>query len=270
MGEILLYLDADTIIPPGYLAQLVALFDGSAVLAASTAFRFHDGTWLMNGVIAVNFAIYHGLHVLKLARFIFGGSFAVRQAAMQRIGGFNLALVFYGEDTDLSKRLARQGEIAFLRHPRSLTSARRYVRQGVARTCLLYFLNYLSMLVFNRTVTLPRRALLPRLRISLFTLLFSLFTLCGLGASHAEVYARAHPRFVVPLTQAVPPRPPPCPAPVHPPSRLAGACATCALTAIVPRTMKWQRPLVGRASKLSYYARFRRVGTGGRPARAGR
>lgn len=170
-GEILVYLDADTIIPPGYLRYVLSIFSCPTVLAASTAFRFYDGTWLMNGLIAVSFAFYKVLHTVKMTRTLFGGSFAVRQSAMEQIGGFNLALDFYGEDIELSLRLARFGEIAFLDRMQSHTSARRYVRQGVARTCGIYLWNHLLMLCGNRSYTPMRRMLLPQVRGSLLALL---------------------------------------------------------------------------------------------------
>jgi glycosyltransferase involved in cell wall biosynthesis len=147
-GALLVYLDADMIIPPDYLTTLAAFFRAHPmVLAASTPFRYYDGNWLTNSIIAAQFAIYKTLHVLQITRFIFGGSFAVRRETLAQIGGFNTAIEFYGEDTDLSKRLAKCGPVAFLDGVRSQTSARRYAQQGVLKTCLLYLWHYLLILL---------------------------------------------------------------------------------------------------------------------------
>ena len=150
-GEILVYLDADTTIPPGFIAAyLQALRAHPQAVAVSSIFHFADGSRLLNSVQACSFVFNRLLARLHVAPFLVGANFAIRRDALARIGGFNIALTFYGEDTDLAKRLAPLGPILFLTSPCSTTSARRYRRQGLLRTLAVSLVNYFAVLWSRR------------------------------------------------------------------------------------------------------------------------
>ena len=42
-----------------------------------------------------------------------GGNFVLRRDALEKIGGFNTAIAFYGEDTDIARRMYPVGEVKF-------------------------------------------------------------------------------------------------------------------------------------------------------------
>lgn len=186
-GDLLIYIDADSRIPPDYLARMVHLFTSQpTVMAASNPFTFYDGTPMTNAWLVVNFGLYRIFHALHMSDFIYGGNFAVRRGAMADIGGFDTRIEFYGEDTDLAKRIGKVGQIAFVTDLCGATSARRYLRLGFWKTLGLYFANYVSVLVLNQPFAWPKIRR-PIFRTSLVLVCALLFFL----------YAMAYPRSAI-------------------------------------------------------------------------
>jgi GT2 family glycosyltransferase len=76
-----------------------------------------------------------------------GGNFAIRRDVLEKMGGFDRTIEFYGEDVDIGKRARSHGKVLF--SPRFVmpTSGRRMRKQGFARIAGLYFANYLSIAV---------------------------------------------------------------------------------------------------------------------------
>ena len=72
-----------------------------------------------------------------------GGNFVVAREGLERIGGFNLAISFYGEDTDIARRLSEVGEVRFTFRLKMLSSARRLKKEGILTMAWRYTLNYL-------------------------------------------------------------------------------------------------------------------------------
>lgn len=176
-APILVYIDADTHIPPNYLTKVVEIFAREPqVVSVTSPVRFHDGDFASNTFIFWYFQFYRLVNFLRLVDFIFGGTFALRSEAIARIGGFNVSIAFYGEDADLSKRMKREGTIRYLGNIYSLTSARRYQREGTFTTVLRYTLNYFSVQFCNRPFAGSRRRAQSALRFgTIFFLMFSLF-----------------------------------------------------------------------------------------------
>ena len=49
-------------------------------------------------------------HLLRIGTVFYGGNFAVRREALERIGGFDTSIEFHGEDTNLGRRLFAVGQ----------------------------------------------------------------------------------------------------------------------------------------------------------------
>lgn len=128
-GEVLLFLHADTRLPPG-AAEAV----GHALAHSSIAYGRFDVRFDPPGAA---FRMIAGLMNLRSrVTGICTGDQAifVRRAAFERLGGFpNIALM---EDIELTRRLKRVGRLASL-ELRVTTSARRWERDGVTWTILL-------------------------------------------------------------------------------------------------------------------------------------
>ncbi len=82
-----------------------------------------------------------------------GGNFVVRRDALQRIGGFDTSIAFYGEDADLARRLHKIGTVRFDRRFIIQSSGRRLQSEGIIKTTWTYIVNYLSEIFLKRPVT---------------------------------------------------------------------------------------------------------------------
>jgi GT2 family glycosyltransferase len=72
-----------------------------------------------------------------------GGNFVLRCDALKKIGGFNTAIAFYGEDTDIARRMSQVGEVKFTFRLKMFTSARRLKHEGIFTMAGRYTINYL-------------------------------------------------------------------------------------------------------------------------------
>ena len=159
-GELLACIDADTMVPRGWITRAIRAFDRSRRLAClSGPYVYYDlspvvrvvvALWYMVALLLVGYVVQYLLHSGSLLQ---GGNYILRRSALEKIGGYNTGIAFYGEDTDLARRLARVGTVRFtLRLPLS-ASGRRLRKEGVFQTGVAYALNGLSVLVRGRPST---------------------------------------------------------------------------------------------------------------------
>ncbi len=153
-GDILWYVDADTKIPAGWLERLVKEFVSDEHLACfSGPHRYYDiprwQTWLVT--------LYWyglGMPMYWFAGFMVAGcNFAIRRDVLEKMGGFDTAIEFYGEDTDIARRASKFGTVKFSPSFYMPTSGRRFRGQGLLKTSLLYMANFASEVFLHRPVT---------------------------------------------------------------------------------------------------------------------
>jgi glycosyltransferase involved in cell wall biosynthesis len=156
-GDLLVYLDADCRAPLTWLARVERRFLRDAdVVALSGPYRYYDWDWwgrLLIGAYDVTLAPatqFLVKYILRIGTIFYGGNFAVRSGALERIGGFDTSIEFHGEDTNLGRRLFRVGRVALCRDCFLHTSARRYVAMGKGKVFRLYIRNFTSELLFHR------------------------------------------------------------------------------------------------------------------------
>jgi glycosyltransferase involved in cell wall biosynthesis len=157
VGNLLVYLDADCRAPLTWLERVERRFvRDPEVVAISGPYRYYDWDWrgrLLIGAYDVTLAPATQLlvkHVLRIGTIFYGGNFAVRAEALQRIGGFDTSIDFHGEDTNVGRRLFRIGKVALCRECHLYTSARRFVAMGKGTVFRLYVRNFTSELLRHR------------------------------------------------------------------------------------------------------------------------
>jgi len=89
-------------------------------------------------------------HGFSRGAILYGGNFAVRSAALERIGGFDRSIEFHGEDTNLGRRLTAVGRVKVARDCWVWTSARRYRAMGKGAVFRLYARNFWSEILRHR------------------------------------------------------------------------------------------------------------------------
>ena len=83
---------------------------------------------------------------------VVGGNFAAKKSALLQIGGFDTNIAFYGEDTDIARRLSKVGKVRFLATLFMYTSARRFHGEGIAKTGYFYLTNFISVAILKRPI----------------------------------------------------------------------------------------------------------------------
>ncbi len=88
--------------------------------------------------------------VLRKGGMLQGGNFVVRRSALEAIGGYDRSIDFYGEDTDIARRMQKAGRIKFTFRLPMYSSGRRMAKEGLFATGVRYALNYLWIIFFKR------------------------------------------------------------------------------------------------------------------------
>ena len=73
------------------------------------------------------------------------------------MGGFDATIPFYGEDTDIARRLSAIGQVIFRMNFTNWTSMRRFRAEGIIMTSARYAVNFLWPVVFHRPFSRTHR-----------------------------------------------------------------------------------------------------------------
>jgi GT2 family glycosyltransferase len=76
---------------------------------------------------------------------VLGANFIAKREALQKIGGFDTSIKFYGEDTNIALRLSKVGKAKFKMRFFILGSGRRLVDEGLVKTFWRYAMNYYTV-----------------------------------------------------------------------------------------------------------------------------
>lgn len=156
-GDILVYVDADCRAPLTWLERIERRFAASPSLVALTGpYRYYDWDWQGRLLIRLYDLVVAPVtqvlvkYVLRIGTLFYGGNFAVRREALARIGGFDTAIEFHGEDTNVGRRLAAVGPVSLYMDCWIHTSARRFIAMGRWAVVQLYVRNFLSEVLHHR------------------------------------------------------------------------------------------------------------------------
>jgi glycosyltransferase involved in cell wall biosynthesis len=152
-GDIIAYVDADTLPPGGWAEQIRAEFDADPGLAClSGPYSFYDLTGIRNAISTGWFVTARPLYSVT-GYMMVGGNFAIRRDVLEQMGGFDDSIEFYGEDADIAKRAKAYGKVLFSRNFVMPTSGRRLKKQGLLKMAGLYFINYVSIVLRSKPAT---------------------------------------------------------------------------------------------------------------------
>lgn len=158
-GELVANIDADTMPPEGWLETVLAEFSGDERLAAlSGPFIYYDLPPLHRALtrlfyIAGYLSHLTSQHVLRTGAMLQGGNFVVRRTHLDRAGGFDTSIEFYGEDTDVGRRISKVGKVKWTFRLPMYASGRRLKHEGVIATGLRYAANFFSVLARGKPLT---------------------------------------------------------------------------------------------------------------------
>jgi glycosyltransferase involved in cell wall biosynthesis len=147
-GDLIANIDADTIIPPGWLTEVMRQFGKSKTLVALSGPYIYYGVprrvnWVVGAYYRVAWTAYiFNRFVLDVGSMLQGGNFIVKRSAMLKLGQPSLRFSFYGEDTDMARRLSKVGGVKFTFKLPAESSGRRLVGEGVFTIGLRYSMNF--------------------------------------------------------------------------------------------------------------------------------
>ncbi len=79
--------------------------------------------------------------------------FILKRSALEKIGGFDTNIIFYGEDTDIARRIQKVGRVKFTFKLPMYTSGRRLKKEGILTMALRYPINYIWVTIFKKPFT---------------------------------------------------------------------------------------------------------------------
>jgi len=154
-GALIANVDADSRLTPGWINRVLTSFQSDPQLVVlSGPFIFYGltpvqlvGVRIFYLIAWMSYAVNR--YILRVGSMVQGGNFVVERKALERIGGFNLSISFYGEDADIARRMSSVGDVLFTHHLKMFSSPRRLKKEGVFLMAARYAVNYLWTIFFK-------------------------------------------------------------------------------------------------------------------------
>ena len=152
-GDVIAFFDADTRMPLRWMAQARRMLADPNVVCISGPYRYYDGPWFRNQIIHFLWWMSYAPMYRIVGHMVAGANFTARKDALIAMGGFDRTIEFHGEDTDVSRRIAKHGKVIFRMNFFIYSSSRRYDAEGIVWPCATYAVNCLWQLFFHRPLT---------------------------------------------------------------------------------------------------------------------
>lgn len=152
-GNVFFSIDADTRIPPGWFERMQQELERPGVICVTGPYHFYDLPTWQRFFVGIYWGVSAAITRFSTGYMVVGGNFATTKDALLRIGGFDTSIDFYGEDTDIARRLHSIGKIVYSARCWINTSGRRLATEGILRTPFVYAMNYVWIALFHRPFT---------------------------------------------------------------------------------------------------------------------
>jgi len=145
-GNLLLFLDADTILPKDFFDKALKEFKERNLDIASFCLE----PQAKNRFKKFLFDAFYNFPILIFEKFLAHGAQAilVKKEIFEKIGGFDEKIKF-AEDHSFMRKAKKVGNFGILRKVRVFSSLRRFEREGFVKTYLKYFLAEIYMIFFG-------------------------------------------------------------------------------------------------------------------------
>ena len=159
-GDILVFFDADNVISKDWFRIAIEKFtDDDGLVALSGPYHYENipkpvvflESVYNNFIMPVGEKIWQRVF-RQGGIMLIGGNFAVRREVLKKVGGFNVDLEFYGEDTNLTRRIAKVGKIKFIKELSVYSSPRRFKGEGGIKLGAKYAFNFFGEWIFKKPI----------------------------------------------------------------------------------------------------------------------
>jgi glycosyltransferase involved in cell wall biosynthesis len=158
-GDLIANVDADTRITPGWIKKVMDEFARDPKLVGlSGPFIYYDVSrsvrFWARFFYCIGYVFYLFIRfVFRVGSILQGGNFVVRRDALEKIGGYDTNISFYGEDTDVARRLSKVGHVKFTFALPALSSGRRLAKEGSIQAGFRYAMNIVWITFFKKPKT---------------------------------------------------------------------------------------------------------------------
>ena len=153
-GDLLAYTDADTRLPEEWFQKMRNFFSKNpAAVSLSGPYKYYDAGFFMNKILSLSWWLSTPLTYRLVGFLVLGGNFVAKKEALQKMGGFDTSIEFYGEDTNIARRLSQFGKVVFDMSFFIYSSSRRFQSEGIFMTNIKYAINFIWEVIFKRPFT---------------------------------------------------------------------------------------------------------------------
>jgi cellulose synthase/poly-beta-1,6-N-acetylglucosamine synthase-like glycosyltransferase len=149
-GEFIARIDADCIPQKDWVSQAVSYFKNPQVVCVTGPYEYYDASHMFKFFWTqyqryVYSTINTVLQIFNKGAIMVGGNSMMRASDLQKIGGFDVSIKFYGDDTDLVHKLSKFGKCVFDKNLKLKSSARRFKKEGLFKIIYLYIEGFIKM-----------------------------------------------------------------------------------------------------------------------------
>ncbi len=153
-GNLVAYIDADSRVPSAWLRFALAEFSRRPrMVCLSGPFRYHDLPWFDKLLAEAGWYLFAPITYRLVGYMVLGANFIAKKEALIDIGGFDTTIDFYGEDTNIARRLSKIGKVVFKMNFFIYGSGRRLQDAGILKTFIQYGLNFIWEVLFHKPFT---------------------------------------------------------------------------------------------------------------------
>jgi len=140
-GNLIAFLDADTLLRPGWIEKVEHAFARDPKLVCLTGpYWFYDLPHRHAFAFWLNWHFAHITHFFTSAMGV-TGNMVLRRDALEKMGGFDTSFTFSGDDVDTALRASKFGRVKFTFDIILDSSGRRYKKLGYVKTTAFYIRN---------------------------------------------------------------------------------------------------------------------------------
>lgn len=154
-GDLIARVDADCIPNPDWISEMVMRFQDPRIVGLTGPYDYYDGGWFFRTTTLlfqkyIYSTVHHVLDFFNHGAVMIGGNSISRRITLEKIGGFDRKIIFYGDDTDLAKKLSKEGLVYFDKDLVMKSSARRFKSKGILHILWKYLQGFFKMTFRSR------------------------------------------------------------------------------------------------------------------------
>ncbi len=146
-GDLLLFLDADVVLPEKFLSKNIDEFNRRRLSGATPLYISEENTFLFR----LNYNIWNLIDIVTSYFYPHASGFCifVKKKVFDEIGGFD-ETVNVGEDHDLAWRISKKGKFRVLKSVPVIASVRRFKKEGILKLSLKYLYAEFFRIIFGK------------------------------------------------------------------------------------------------------------------------